>query len=106
MNGQTRRRLAMVDSQNAAVFWFRGLHIAYRCNGQNGHRESKKNHHVILQVAPKFHLVRRTVATGIDFSVLMVTVPGANFAINRTVKPHRSKRKQSGNPSSLANSLA
>jgi hypothetical protein len=58
------------------------------------------------QVAPKFHLVRRTVAAGIDFSVLMVTVPGANFAINRTVKPHRSKRKQSGNSGSLANSLA
>jgi hypothetical protein len=58
------------------------------------------------QVAPKFHLAHRTVATGIDFSVLMVTLPGANFAINPTVKPHRSNCKQSGNPGSLANSLA
>jgi hypothetical protein len=47
-----------------------------------------------------------TVATGIDFSVLMVTLPGANFAINGTVKPHRSNCKQSGNPGSLANCLA
>jgi hypothetical protein len=58
------------------------------------------------QVAPKFHLVHLMVATGVDFSVLIVTLPGANFAINRTVKPHRSNRKQSGNPGSLANSLA